>query len=319
VTSNAAPPNRVDLIKARGGLPPQFASAVDSYERYLRLELNRSEHTVRAYVGDAVGLLDHLRRLNGTSVADVELGTLRSWLACQRSRGLSRGTLARRAASLRTFTAWARRTGLANSDPGALLASPRSHRTLPPVLSIDEATQLVTIAEADTSPVAARDRVVVELLYATGIRVSELVGLDIDDVDRTRLVVRVMGKGAKQRTVPYGLAAQRALARWLPAGRAALARADSGPALLLGVRGGRLDARTARRIVHSRAGAVPGAPDIGPHGLRHSAATHLLDGGADLRVVQELLGHASLATTQIYTHVSIERLRAAYAQAHPRA
>jgi integrase/recombinase XerC len=173
--------------------------------------------------------------------------------------------------------------------------------------------------DGEATPIGRRDRLIVELLYATGIRVSELTGLDVDDVDRDRRVLRVLGKGNKERTVPYGLAAERALDDWLRAGRPDLARAGSGAALLLGARGARIDPRTVRTVVHHRIAAVPGAPDLGPHGLRHSAATHLLDGGADLRTVQELLGHASLATTQIYTHVSVERLRKVYGQAHPRA
>jgi integrase/recombinase XerC len=166
---------------------------------------------------------------------------------------------------------------------------------------------------------AARDAAVVEVLYATGIRVSELCGLDLTDVDRQRRTVRVLGKGGKQRTVPVGLPAMRAIDHWCEAGRPCLATARSGAALLLGARGGRLDVRVARRVVHAAFASVPAGPDIGPHGLRHAAATHLLDGGADLRSVQEILGHASLATTQIYTHVSAERLLRTYRQAHPRA
>ena len=166
---------------------------------------------------------------------------------------------------------------------------------------------------------ALRDRLIVEMLYATGIRVSELCGLDIDDVDQSRRVLRVLGKGDKQRTVPFGEPAFHALRAWLSDGRPALAVATSGPALLLGARGRRLDPRQARTVVHQTISAVDGAPDIGPHGLRHSAATHLLEGGADLRVVQELLGHSSLATTQLYTHVTVARLRAVHDQAHPRA
>ncbi|MDQ6850146.1 MAG: tyrosine-type recombinase/integrase, partial [Actinomycetota bacterium] len=203
-------------------------------------------------------------------------------------------------------------------DPGALLASPRAHRTLPPVLDVAEASAAMTLADPDTA-LARRDRLIMELLYATGIRVSEFVGLDLDDVDRQRRVVRVLGKGNKQRTVPYGTAAERALRDWLDAGRGELARDYSGSALVLGARGRRIDPRSVRDVVHRVMARVPGAPDIGPHGLRHSAATHLLEGGADLRAVQELLGHASLATTQLYTHVSVERLRRMYTQAHPRA
>ncbi|WP_375500060.1 tyrosine recombinase XerC [uncultured Jatrophihabitans sp.] len=304
----------------RAALPPALAAAAADFERHLRLERNRSEHTVRAYLGDLVGFLDHLARLGGRAPKDIDLATLRSWLALQRTRGAARSTMARRSSALRAFTAWAQRSKLAPEDPGQLLASPRAHRTLPAVLRVDEATQLMT-ADATDQPEAVllRDRLVVELLYAAGVRVSELVGLDVDDVDRQRRVLRVLGKGNKERTVPYGLAADRALDDWLRRGRPDLAVDGSGPALLLGARGGRLDVRAVRRIVHERVRGVDGAPDIGPHGLRHTAATHLLEGGADLRSVQEVLGHANLATTQIYTHVSVERLRATYRQAHPRA
>ena len=319
VTAGAKAEGRVDVGALRAALPPRLAEAADAYERYLRLELNRSPHTVRAYLGDLTTFLDHVGRLGGRSAADIELATLRGWLAIQRNAGVARTTLARRAASLRTFTAWARRAGLAPTDPGQLLASPRAHRTLPPVLRADEAAAVMDAGPAEPTALGRRDRLVVELLYATGIRVAELVGLDVDDVDRGRRVLRVLGKGAKERTVPYGLAAERALEEWLRNGRPELAREGSGAALLLGARGGRLDQRAVRSVVHARVAAVPGAPDLGPHGLRHSAATHLLDGGADLRSVQELLGHASLATTQIYTHVSVERLRQTYRQAHPRA
>lgn len=310
------------LVAMRAGLPAALAEAVDEYERHLRLEKNRSPHTVRAYIGDLVGFLDHLAKLGGRTPGDIELTHLRGWLAIQRNGGAARTTLARRSASLRTFTAWALRSGRSESDPGQLLASPRAHRTLPPVLRADEAAAAMTgheVEQGRPAALALRDQLVVELLYATGIRVSELIGLDVDDVDRHRRVIRVLGKGAKERTVPFGLAAERAIDMWLREGRPELAGAGSGAALLLGARGRRLDPRAARSIVHQRVRSVPGAPDIGPHGLRHTAATHLLDGGADLRSVQELLGHASLATTQLYTHVSVERLRRTYAQAHPRA
>jgi integrase/recombinase XerC len=253
---------------------------------------------------------------------DLDLSRLRGWLAILTNQGAARTSIARHAAALRTFTAWARRTGRIETDPGALLVSPRAHRTLPPVLDAREAAAAMTAAEhgPDTdSPLALRDRLIVEMLYATGIRVAELVGLDIDDVDRGRRVVRVLGKGAKERSVPYGVAAERALEAWLRRGRPELATPAGAAALLLGARGRRIDPRAVRAVVHRAVAGVPGAPDIGPHGLRHSAATHLLDGGADLRAVQELLGHASLATTQLYTHISVERLRRSYEQAHPRA
>jgi integrase/recombinase XerC len=187
------------------------------------------------------------------------------------------------------------------------------------VLRADQAESLVTaVGDAPDGPSALRDRVVLELLYGSGVRVSELCGLDLDDVDRERRVIRVLGKGAKERTVPFGWPAEVALDAWLVRGRPRLAAANTGPALLLGARGARLHPTMARRIVRAWSRAA-GVPDASPHTLRHSAATHLLDGGADLRSVQELLGHASLASTQIYTHVSAERLRRAYDQAHPRA
>jgi integrase/recombinase XerC len=316
--SSSAQPR--DPTGARDALPPQIQVALDAFERYLRLERNRAPHTVRAYLGDVVSLFGHQSRLGGRSVGDLDLAVLRGWLAALRAGGAARSTLARRAAAARTFTGWAHSVGLLVADPGQLLVSPRPHRVLPEVLAVDQAIALMGDPPgAPTTAVARRDRLVVELLYASGVRVAELVGLDLDDLDRPRRLLRVLGKGSKQRTVPYGVAAERAVEEWLSAGRPALATAESGPALLLGARGRRMDARTVRRVVHQRVGRVPGAPDIGPHGLRHTAATHLLDGGADLRAVQELLGHASLATTQIYTHVSVERLRHTYARAHPRA
>jgi integrase/recombinase XerC len=301
--------------------------AVDEFARHLASVRNRSAHTVRAYVGDVVSLLDHAVRMGCTVPGELDITVLRSWLAKQRTLGSARTSMARRAATARTFSHWAHRTGLLPRDVGAQLASPKGHRELPTVLRADQAVELVTATTAagraggggdQAEPVVLRDRVVLELLYATGIRVSELCGLDLGDVDQGRRVVRVFGKGAKERAVPFGQPAGRALDAWLRYGRPALAGSTSGSALLLGARGGRLQQGVARRIVGEYARAA-GLPHIAPHGLRHSAATHLLEGGADLRAVQELLGHASLASTQIYTHVSVDRLRAAYRQAHPRA
>ena len=291
-------------------LPVALREAVDEFGLQLARVDNRSAHTVRAYVGDVVSLLDHAARAGCAAPADLDITVLRGWLAQRMTAGAARTSQARRAAAARTFTAWAHRAGLCPADVGAQLASPRAHRDLPSVLRADQAADLVVTT---TDPHSVRDRAVLELLYATGVRVSELCGLDLTDVDAGRRVIRVFGKGAKERSVPYGLPAQRALDDWLRA-RPPVTH----PALFLGARGGRLQQTVVRRIVAAAAQAA-GLPHTSPHDLRHSAATHLLDGGADLRAVQDLLGHASLSSTQIYTHVSTERLRAAFNQAHPRA
>jgi integrase/recombinase XerC len=296
--------------------------AVVAFRRHLEAERDLSAHTVRAYVGDVTALLTHYAGIGGGDPASLDVRALRSWLGAQSAAGAARSTLARRAASAKVFTAWCHQRGLLAADPGLLLGSARPHRTLPGILRQGQAQALMDVAAVaadDGAPSGVRDRAVLELLYASGVRVGELVGLDVDDYDRSRRVVRVLGKGRKERTVPIGLPAAQALDAWLATGRGRLAAAASGPALFVGDRGGRLDQRAVRRLVHRLVGEVPGAPDLSPHGLRHSAATHLLEGGADLRSVQELLGHATLATTQIYTHVSVERLRATYEQAHPRA
>jgi len=304
------------------GSTREVPEVLAEYERHLASERDLTPHTVRAYLADVAGLLEHAGRMGRTEVRDLDLRTLRSWLAHQQVTGRSRSTLARRATAVRVFTAWLARTGRTATDIGASLRSPRARRTLPPVLRQDEAAELIAAAARladDGSPVGLRDTAMLELLYATGVRVGELVAVDLDDVDPGRHLVRVFGKGRKERTVPFGVPAARALDAWLTHGRPRLLTVEAGPALFLGARGGRIDQRAVRTLVHRRIVDVPGAPDIGPHGLRHTAATHLLEGGADLRSVQELLGHASLATTQLYTHVSTDRLRRAYRQAHPRA
>jgi len=291
---------------------------LEEFDEYLALQRGRSAHTRRAYLGD----LRSLFAFTGGGLETLTLPRLRSWLAAQAGTGAARTTLARRTSAIKTFTAWALGRGLITADPAVRLQTPKAHRTLPSVLRQDQALDAMDALNSGAQqgdPIALRDRLIVELLYATGIRVSELCGLDIDDVDRSRRVLRVLGKGNKQRTVPYGEPAEDALTAWLDTGREALAIPASGPALLLGARGGRIDQRQVRTVVHQTMSAVAGAPDIGPHGLRHSAATHLLEGGADLRVVQELLGHSTLATTQLYTHVTVARLRAVHDQAHPRA
>jgi integrase/recombinase XerC len=341
--SSVSARRRVDLKRTRTELPSSSAELVSDYERHLRLERGLSEHTVRAYIGDVVSLLGHLHGLSGGEpdsgpsegerateqageLGDLDVGLLRGWLAHQRASGSSRTTLSRRAASVRTFTAWAQRRGTLETDPGARLVAPRPHRKLPGVLRPDQAGALMLASSAgaaERDPVALRDHAVLELLYATGVRVSELCGLDVGDIDFSRRVLRVLGKGGKERTVPFGVPADKAVREWLDGGRGKLIEAaaaeTAASALFVGIRGRRLDPRTVRRMVHDAVGSVPGAVDMGPHGLRHSAATHLLEGGADLRSVQELLGHATLATTQLYTHVTVERLKAIHDRAHPRA
>ena len=321
-------------------LPAPLISALVAYRRHLSAERSLSGATVAAYTADVASLLEHLVRLrpgDDLDLADLDLAALRSWLAKLRASGAARTSLARRAAAARSFTGWCVRAGLMALDPGARLTAPRADRHLPLILGVTQAATMLAGPTAgpatgestggsvgDGNPdlaaaVELRDLAVLEVLYATGIRVSELTGMNLADVDRRRRVLRVLGKGAKERMVPFGVPADRALAQWQEQGRPLLTTTASGSAVFLGLRGRRMDPRAIRTLVHARTSAVPGAPDIGPHGLRHSAATHLLDGGADLRAVQELLGHASLATTQIYTHISSERLAAVYRQAHPRA
>jgi integrase/recombinase XerC len=307
-------------------LSPRAAALVDAFAAHLRLERGLSGHTVRAYTGDLVNLFGHLARVGEGDPADVTLGDLRTWLANQYATGADRATLQRRAAGARTFFAWAARTGRLPADPAQALRSPKVDRRLPPTVEADQAREALDALAArvddaetpDERAARCRDLAIVEVLYASGIRVSELAGLDTGDLDAQRGLLRVLGKGGKQRTVPLGAPALRSLAAWLDV-RPRLARPAAGRAVFVGDRGGRIDPRVVRRIVHRALAAVPGAPELGPHGLRHAMATHLLEGGADLRSVQEMLGHSSLATTQLYTHVSGERLRRAYQQAHPRA
>ena len=310
----------------KDALSEAWAEALGAYERHLAAERGLAPPTVRAYVGDVVHLAAFLTDSGSAEdPAGLSLTGLRAWLAAMHAAGMARSTLARRGSAARGFTAWLARTGRTAADPGLRLASPKPQRTLPGALEAAEASQLLDGLrtgedESDTErAVRVRDAALLEVLYATGVRVSELCGLDTGDLDDERRVLRVLGKGGKERVVPLGRPAHEALRRWLIEARPHLAGSESRAAVFLGVRGRRIDPRTVRRVVHQRLRAVEGAPDLGPHGLRHSAATHLLDGGADLRAVQELLGHASLGTTQIYTHVSTERLRRAFTQAHPRA
>ncbi|WP_091498379.1 tyrosine-type recombinase/integrase [Microbacterium sp. cf332] len=302
----------------------RISVAAEAYGEHLRRVRRLSDNTIRAYLND---LADLAASAHDPELADVDIEVLRDWVWRASERGDARATLARRTATARGFFAWATERGEIVSDPALRLASPKRARTLPKVATVPTmATVLdgLRAAASDGDPLALRDHAVLEMLYATGIRVSELCGLDLDDVDEGRRTARVTGKGDKDRVVPVGGPALDALQAYLVRARPILAEhAPAGGrharAVFLGARGGRVSPRAVYAVVSHTLGPTLGVETVGPHTLRHSAATHLLDGGADLRAVQEILGHASLGTTQIYTHVSGERLAAAYRQAHPRA
>ena len=300
-----------------------FEKLIAAFTRHLEVERALSVHTIRAYLGDLDSFFEHLEKLDVIDFSKLELSHIRSWLANQQVKGGARTTLSRRAVSIRLFTKWATKMGYLAKDVGATLATPKGARTLPDVLNVADAglamDALATRVAEEDGPLSKRDCAMVEVLYASGARVSELCGLDLQDIDYERNTIRVIGKGNKERTIPLGNPAMRALDAWLKEGRPSLAGDKSDRAVFLGVRGKRIDQRTVRTVVYHALEALEGAVKLGPHALRHSAATHLLEGGADLRTVQEILGHASLATTQIYTHVSTERLQKAFKQAHPRA
>ena len=300
-----------------------LSEAVDDYLRSVSLERGASAHTVRAYRGDLETLVAFVvDRGAEPDPALLDLELLREWAWQQNAAGLAASTLARRTSTVRGFTAWLARTGRTAADAGARLRAPRADRHLPRVLTraqIDGVLDGLEERAGSGDPLILRDRAIIELLYASALRVSELVGLDLGDVDDGRRTVRVLGKGAKERIVPFGMPAQRALDAYRERGRPAIASERSGSALFLGARGARESTRAVYALVAGLLADLPGSGPAGPHALRHTAATHLLDGGADLRAVQELLGHASLGTTQIYTHVSAERLTEAYRKAHPRA
>lgn len=308
-----------------------LARTIDDFETHLVAERGLSPHTVRAYRADLSALVDFLdsRREGATDAGRdlpleaITLEALRDWLWHASEHGLTKSTLARRSASVRSFTSWLRRTGATPTDVGARLGSPKPDHHLPRVLTrsaVDDLLVSLALRAAFGNPASLRDLALVELLYASALRVSEITGLDLADLDLGRLTVRVTGKGSKERVVPFGAPARDAIVRYLDEGRPRLITSDA-PALavFLGTRGGRLGTRSAYALIADLLADIPGSGPAGPHVFRHTAATHLLDGGADLRAVQELLGHASLGTTQIYTHVSTERLKESYRTAHPRA
>lgn len=301
-----------------------FSDVVKNFVTYLEIEKNRSPNTVRTYKTDLELFLEFASATGIKNLDSLELNTFRLWLADQKKKGCSNSTISRRSSTVRVFSTWAFQKGLIKTDPAVRLISPKVNRTLPNVLAQKQASNLMQTAsnlddEENSVTIRMRDHAVLEVLYSSGIRVSELTGLDIKDLDFTRCTMRVIGKGNKERVVPFGQPAKEAIQTYLTKARAELANEKSGNALFLGTRGKRLDTRQVRRILTNAIARVEGLVNVSPHDLRHSAATHMLEGGADLRIVQELLGHSSLATTQKYTHVTIERLREVFANAHPRA
>lgn len=289
-----------------------IAALIDDYCDTLALVHGKSPATVKAYRSDLTLLTARI-----STTAEFTLANLRAWLADAVAEGKSKATLARRTAALKSFSSWLVKHEEIDTDIAARLVTPQAGRHLPRVLAKQEAGELMGNAASTTEPEFLRDSAILELMYAGALRIGELVALNAADIDLNRRVAKVTGKGNKQRVVPFGDAATDALERWLNDGRCHFATPQE-KALFVGIRGKRIDPRQVRRVVE-RAAKITGVRDLTPHGLRHSAATHLLEGGADLRVVQEMLGHASLQTTQIYTHVNAARLKAAFDQAHPRA
>ncbi len=299
----------------------RLADAVNDFTVYLTAERSFSAHTVRSYRSDLAQLIEFAEQRGAATAGDITLELLRDWLWQGSNAGLAKTTLARHAAAARSLTAWLARTGEAPTDAASRLKAPHAGHHLPRVLTraqMDAIFAQLTARAATGDPIALRDSALVEVLYASALRVSEVTGLDLNDIDLERLTVRVLGKGAKERVVPFGIPAKRAISAWIDSGRPALLAGPSN-VMFLGAKGARLGVRTAYEMVSRLLKPIPGSGPSGPHTLRHTAATHLLDGGADLRAVQEMLGHASLSTTQLYTHVSTERLKESYRMAHPRA
>lgn len=295
----------------RGPAHPGEAWDLDGFERHLS---PRAAATRRAYLSDLATAIEWLGRLGIASPRDVTRVQLRRYLASLQTRGRARSTVARAAASLRGYFSWLERTGAIDASPAARLVASVGRSRLPTLAGRDELEALLD-ADLDASdPVAVRDRAIAELLYGAGLRVSELCSLDVDDVELEGRLVTVTGKGDKQRRVPIHEVCAAAVERWLPLRCALVTDRSPTPALFYNRRGARLGPRDVRRVLATRTGGP-----LHPHALRHTYATHLLEGGADLRVVQELLGHANLTTTQVYTHVSKERLQRVHRSTHPRA
>lgn len=311
--------NRTDQTE----LNEDFAEALGAFENYLLYEKARSRETVRAYTSDLHSLFVSAQARGTTSVREIDLDLLRTWLAEGYDREESRGTMARKASSIRSFFSWAEGRGLVASSSAARLKSPQGRRSLPKVLSSQDIREILGILSADLSespgdPQVLRTIAVIELLYSAGLRISELCSADLNSIDQERRTVSVVGKGNKQRTVPLGIPAMQAVQAWITQGRTHWVRGNQ-TALFLGPRGQRAGQRQIREDLNAILARATSTGASGAHVFRHTAATHMVDGGADIRAVQEMLGHSTLATTQIYTHVSVDRLAQSYRRAHPRA
>ena len=303
--------------------PSGIDTAIRAYLRHLKLDVNGSPETLRAYASDLGEFAAFLERevggARGKDPRKVDRLVIREFLGVLHRRQVKRSTVARKLAALRSWFRYLKRQGKIATNPAQGVSTPKQERRLPRQLSVDEMDHLLEMPD-DSAPLGARDRAILELLYATGVRVSELTALDFEDLDLSEGMMRVRGKGRKERMVPVGSKAVQAVRKYLRRRSELEPRPGRGEdALFLNFRGTRLNVRSVRRLLNQALEAAAIARKVSPHTLRHSFATHLLDAGADLRSIQELLGHASLSTTQKYTHVSTERLLKAYGKAHPRA
>lgn len=320
--------NKSSVVADSLAYSSKYASLVDDYITYVRANKGLGERTQRAYESDILQCLAWCNRHGFNNISDLTTDDLRSWMAYA-SKNHARSSLARKVVAVRGFFAWCQHVGCINSDPAEILMTPKIENMLPTVLDESQAEELMNNVDSETNnssscskesrAIELRNAAILELLYATGMRVGELTSLNVYDVNFESHTIKVTGKGNKQRVVPFGIPAFKALSAWLSSdGRKVLLQDSAETAIFLGARGKRIDQRLVRQVVHDAAKSAH-VPDISPHALRHSAATHMLNGGADLREVQELLGHSSLNTTQRYTHVSIEALKQRYLQAFPRA
>lgn len=305
-----------------------FVRALENFVRYLKYEKFRSPHTIAAYQQDITAFMAFALRQGARELEEIDITMVRSWLASQHAHNASRNSLARHSSSLRVFFAWAEEDGLITANPTLILANPKREKHLPEVLNEQQIQQLIDqvsqqIANDPNDAKNLRLLAVIEILYSSGIRISELTQLDLSSINRSENTFRVIGKGNKERVVPLGKPALKALSQWVTRGRPQWFKNNPQgrvePALFIGPRGRRANSRQIREDLTRALHSIENTEASGAHVFRHSAATHLVDGGADIRTVQELLGHSSLATTQIYTHVSVERLTNTYNKAHPRA